>query len=126
MNNSYQLIKKIIADRKYRLVKDDGEFLTIKYQMNSIHIYTNSEDEHFVSLVLTDFASVTEENYLHVLATCHKLNAQMKQVKLYTSTDIIIAACEFCYLKEEDLDFQIQQALSALIAAKVNYRNSDR
>ena len=57
---------------------------------------------------------------------CHKLNEQMKQVKFYTVNDVVIAASEFYYLAEDDLSFQINQAMNSLIAAKVNYKKIEK
>ena len=126
MNKSYELIKKIISEQKYKIVEDDGESFIIRYQMNAIHICPNSEDDTFVSVVLSNFAEVTEENYAEVVMRCHKLNEQMKQVKFYTVKDVIIAASEFYYMEEDDLSFQIKLALNSLIAAKVNYKKLDK
>ena len=126
MNKSYELIKKIITEQKYKLVEEDGESFIIRYQMNVIHICPNSEDDTFVSVVLSNFAEVTEENYAEVVMRCHKLNEQMKQVKFYTVKDVIIAASEFYYMEEDDLSFQIKLALDSLIAAKVNYKKLDK
>ena len=126
MNKSYELVKKIITEQKYKLVEEDGESFIIRYQMNVIHICPNSEDDTFVSVVLSNFAEVTEENYAEVVMRCHKLNEQMKQVKFYTVKDVIIAASEFYYMEEDDLSFQIKMALNSLIAAKVNYKKLDK
>lgn len=126
MNKSYELIKKIISEQKYKIVEDDGESFIIRYQMNAIHICPNSEDDTFVSIVLSNFAEVTEENFAEVVMRCHKLNEQMKQVKFYTVKDVIIAASEFYYMEEDDLSFQIKLALNSLIAAKVNYKKLDK
>ena len=126
MNKSYELVKKIITEQKYKLVEEDGESFIIRYQMNVIHICPNSEDDTFVSVVLFNFAEVTEENYAEVVMRCHKLNEQMKQVKFYTVKDVIIAASEFYYMEEDDLSFQIKLALNSLIAAKVNYKKLDK
>jgi hypothetical protein len=126
MNKSYELIKKIISEQKYKIVEDDGESFIIRYQMNAIHICPNSEDDTFVSVVLSNFAEVTEENFAEVVMRCHKLNEQMKQVKFYTVKDVIIAASEFYYMEEDDLSFQIKLALNSLIAAKVNYKKLDK
>ena len=126
MNKSYELVKKIITEQKYKLVEEDGESFIIRYQMNAIHICPNSEDDTFVSIVLSNFAEVTEENFAEVVMRCHKLNEQMKQVKFYTVKDVIIAASEFYYMEEDDLSFQIKLALSSLIAAKVNYKKLDK
>ena len=102
------------------------KYFIIRYQMNAIHICPNSEDDTFVSIVLSNFAEVTEENFAEVVMRCHKLNEQMKQVKFYTVKDVIIAASEFYYMEEDDLSFQIKLALSSLIAAKVNYKKLDK
>ena len=126
MNKSYELIKKIISEQKYKLVEEDGESFIIRYQMNVIDICPNSEDDTFVSVVLSNFAEVTEENFAEVVMRCHKLNEQMKQVKFYTVKDVIIAASEFYYMEEDDLSFQIKLALNSLIAAKVNYKKLDK
>ena len=126
MNKSYELVKKIITEQKYKLVEEDGESFIIRYQMNVIHICPNSEDDTFVSVVLSNFAEVTEENYAEVVMRCHKLNEQMKQGKFYTVKDVIIAASEFYYMEEDDLSFQIKLALNSLIAAKVNYKKLDK
>lgn len=126
MSVSYELIKKIISEQKYKLVEDDGESFVIRYQMNAIRICPNSEDDTFVSVVLSNFAVVTEENFAEIVMRCHKLNEQMKQVKFYTVNDVVIAAFEFYYLEGGDLSFQIRQALDGLIAAKVNYKKLEQ
>lgn len=126
MNKSYELVKQIIADNKYKVREDDGEHFTILYQLNSIHICPGSENDSFVSVLLPNFADVTEDNFADVMMKCHKLNEQMKQVKFYTINDVIIASSEFYYLGKTDLAFQIKQALNSVIAAKVNYRKLEK
>ena len=54
MSKSYELIKKIISEQKYKLVEDDGESFMIRYQMNAIRICPNSEDDAFVSVILSN------------------------------------------------------------------------
>ena len=122
MNKNYELIKKIIEDGKYKVLEDDGEHITIRYQLNVLHISPSQGDDNFVSVLLPNFADVTEENFAEVVMRCHKLNEQMKQVKLYTINDVIIAASEFFYMEEDDLASQFKMSLSSVIAAKVNYR----
>lgn len=122
MNKNYELIKKIIEDGKYKVLEDDGEHITIRYQLNVLHISPSLGDDNFVSVLLPNFADVTEENFAEVVMRCHKLNEQMKQVKLYTINDVIIAASEFYYMEEDDLAYQLKLSLSSVIAAKVNYR----
>ena len=125
MNRTYNFIKDIVESWKYKVLDDDDEQIVIRYQMNIIHICPNEEDESFVSVLLTGFDEITEENYSDVVMRCHKLNEKMKQVKLYTINDVIIAASEFFYMEKDDLAFQMKLALKNLIAAKVNYQNYD-
>lgn len=125
MNKNYELVKKIVEDGKYKVLEDDGEHIIIHYQYNLIHLSPSSEDDQFVSVVLPNFAEVTQENFAEVLMRCHKLNEQMKQVKLYTVKDVIVAASEFFYKGEEDLAYQFEISLRSVIAAKVNYMKLD-
>ena len=126
MNKNYELIQKVVKDGKYQVLEDDGEHIVIKYQLNSIHICPSSEEDRFVSILLPNFAEVTEENLLEVVMRCHKLNEKMKQVKLYTIDDVLIAGAEFFYMEEKDLAYQVKIALNSVLAAKVNYRKLDR
>ena len=126
MNKNYELIKKIIEDGKYKVLEDDGEHITIRYQLNVLHISPSQGDDNFVSVLLPNFADVTEENFAEVVMRCHKLNEQMKQVKLYTINDVLIASAEFYYMEENDLAYQLKIALNSVVAAKVNYRKLER
>ena len=126
MNKNYEAIKKVLEDGKYKIQEEDGEQITIRYQLKSIHIFPSSDDDQFVSVLLPNFADVTEENYLDVVMRCHKLNEQMKQVKLYTINDVLIASAEFYYMEENDLAYQLKIALNSVVAAKVNYRKLER
>ncbi len=125
MNKTYNLIKEIMESWKYKILEDDGEHIIIRYQMNTIHICTNENDETFVSILLPNFDEVTEDNYPDVINRCHKLNEKMKQIKFYTINGVIIAASEFFYMEKEDLAYQVKLSLSNLIDAKVAYQNYD-
>lgn len=122
MNKTYNLLKEIIQSWKYKVVEEDGEHIIIRYQMNVIHICTNEEDETFVSVLLPNFDDITDENYSEIVMRCHRLNEKLKQVKFYTTNDVIIVSSEFFYMEKEDLEFQMRLALGNLIAAKVSYR----
>ena len=126
MNKNYEMIKKVVEDGKYKVLEDDGEHIIIRYQLNSIHLCPSSDDDRFVSILLPNFADVTEENFADVVMRCHKLNEQMKQVKLYTINDVIIAAAEFYYLGKKDLAYQVKVGLNSVIAAKVSYHKQNK
>lgn len=124
-NKNYELIRKVIEDGKYKVQEDDGEQLVIRYQLNSIQICPSDGDDHFVSIMLSNFVEINEDNYVDIILRCHKLNAQLKQVKLYTMNDTIIAAAEFYYHGKRDLAYQIRIGVKSVIAAKVNYYKLD-
>lgn len=126
MNKNYELLRKVVEDGNYKVLEDDGEHIIIRYQLNSIHLCPSSDDDRFVSILLPNFAEVTEDNYADVVTQCHKLNEQMKQVKLYTVNDVIIAAAEFYYQGKKDLAYQVKIGLCSVIAAKVSYNKQNK
>ena len=126
MNNNYEAIKKVLEEGKYKIQEENGEQITIRYQLNSIHIFPSSDDDQFVSVLLPNFADVTEESYIDAVMRCHKLNEQMKQVKLYTLNGVLIASAEFYYIEENDLAYQLEIALNSVVAAKINYKKLDK
>ena len=126
MNKNYELLKKVVEEGKYKVLEADEEHIIIRYQLNSIHLCPSSDGDRFVSILLPNFAEVTEDNYADVVTQCHKLNEQMKQVKLYTINDVIIAAAEFYYQGKKDLAYQVKIGLSSVIAAKVSYNKQNK
>ena len=126
MNKNYEAIKKVLEDGKYKIQEEDGEQITIRYQLKSIIILPSSDGDQFVSVLLPNFADVTEDSYIDVVMRCHKLNEQMKLVKLYTINDVLIASAEFYYMDENDLAYQLKIALNSVVAAKVKYRKLER
>ncbi len=126
MNKNYKLLKTVVEEGRYKVLEDDGEQIIIRYQLNSIHLYPSSDDDHFVSILLSNFTEVSEDNYADVVMRCHKLNEQLKQVKLYTINGIIIAAAEFYYQGKKDLAYQVKIGLSSVVAAKVSYNRQNK
>lgn len=125
MKKNMELLKKIVEEGKYKVLEEDGEQIVIRYQLNSIHICASADDDHFVSILLPNFADVTEDNFADVVMRCHKLNEKMKQVKLYTVNNVIIAAAEFYYQGKKDLAYQVKMGLNSVIAAKVKYHKQN-
>ena len=121
MSKTYELVRDFVAEKKFKVINDDGENIVINYQMNTIFIF-KIDEENFVSMILPDFAEVNEENYSDVVMNCNRLNEKLQQVKLYTMDSFIVASSEFYYLGKEDLVFQMQMSLDNLVAAKVRYQ----
>ncbi len=123
MKNTYNIVKEIVESWKYKILKDDGDNIIILYQMNVVYICPYNDEIPFVSVLLTDFDELTEENYSEVVMRCNELNERLKQIKFYAIDDGINVTSEFFYMGKEDLKFQLKLALNNLIEAKVIYQN---
>ena len=124
---TFDLAKEFIANQRYQISDEDSldGHIAFRFQMNTIHFWGHSEDEHFFFMTLPNFTEVTEENIAQVKENCHKINSEAKLVKLYVLGDVILAAAEVYYLAEEDFKFQMMNALKHLVAAKVMYNKLD-
>ncbi len=119
--NTFQLAKDFITDQNYRLKEEDDTVITFRYQMNDFQFWVPDKGDNFFSIILSGFADMTDDNYPDVIMRCHKLNQDMKQVKLYTINDNIIIAAELYYDTKENFVFQVKLALTNLINAKIQY-----
>lgn len=125
--STFELAKEFIVSKRYQRLDEDGaeDHIAFRFQMNTIHFWGNSEDEHFFFMTLPNFTDVTEENIAQVKENCHQINKEAKLVKLYVLNDVILAAAEVYYLTEDDFKFQMLNALKHLVAAKVMYKKLD-
>lgn len=122
MNKTHELINGIISDLKYKILEEDENHVAIRYQFHTVHVFPNPKDEDFVTIVLSGFGELTQENLVPMLMCCNKLNEQLKQVKFYITDNTVIATSEFFYKEKEDLAFQIQKSLLSLMAAGARFR----
>lgn len=125
--STFELAKEFIASQRYQMLEEDSSDgrITFCFQMNTIHFWGNSGDEHFFFMTLPNFTDVTEENIAQVKENCHQINKEAKLVKLYVLNDLILAAAEVYYLAENYFKFQMLNALKHLVAAKVMYKKLD-
>lgn len=125
--STFELAKDYILDHRYQIRDEDSVkgHIAFRYQLNVIHFWGNPNDEKFFFMTLPKFADVTEENIAQVKDNCHEVNKQAKLVKMYILNGVILAAAEVYYLQKEDFDFQMQNSLKHLVAAKVMYRQLD-
>lgn len=122
--STFELAKNFIAAQRYQIIEEDPSdgHISFRFQMNTIHIWANFNDEHFFFMTLPNFTDVTPENMAQVKENCHQINKEAKLIKFYILDDVILASAEIYYLAEEDFKFQIMNALRHLVAAKVMYR----
>ena len=123
---SIEFAKEYVSKQGFKLLDDSDEHIAFRYQMNVIHLWGNEEEENFFFMTLPNFTDVTPENMSHVKELCHKINMQMKQVKLYILNDVILAAAELYFMEQEDFYFQMKIALQHLVSAKVMYGKLDK
>lgn len=125
--NAFDLAKDFIRRQSYQILNEDSSdgHIAFRFQMNTIHFWGNTDDEHFFFMTLPNFADVDEKNIAQVKENCHQINKEAKLVKLYVLNDVILAATEIYYLAEDDFKFQMLNALKHLIAAKVMYKKLD-
>lgn len=125
MENITEVIKTYLQDNGYKIQEIDGEIVTVRYQMNYIHICPNGENKQFVSMMLPGLDEVDEENPLPVLLSCMHVVSQQMVAKAYPiGENNVVATYEFFFLGEEDLKFQLEKGFELLMAAKVKYRYS--
>lgn len=122
---SIELAMEYLAANNYRIVSHDDSHIIFRYRMNTLCFWKNDSDEHFFVLMLPRLDEVTGENRRHVSELCMKVNAGIKQVKLYLLDDAVMAAAELYSMAADDFAFQFGRALQNLVAAKVMYRKMD-
>lgn len=123
MNNTHELLKEIIGAFGYQMVENDGESLSVSFQLNTIYLHSHSQDESFVIAILSNYPIVTKDNYNEILAKCNKMNKKLQQVKFYIMNDRVISSVEFHYWKKSDLRFQLKKAMENLVVGKVEFFN---
>lgn len=90
----------------------DGD-IRFLYQMKTIYIMTNDNDEQYVSVLLPQFYEFEEGQETLMLAVCNRMTHEMKMAKVYIDQTFknITASCEFYYANEEALEYTLRKAL---------------
>ena len=118
-----QLTKRYAKEFGFKILTEEANYIVFKYQMNSIHVWSKDDDEHFIMITLPNFDEVTEGRINEIKNRCYIINKEMKQIKLYVMDGIILAAAEIYFMDERDFTFQMERALNNLITAKFMYNN---
>ena len=124
MNKTYQLIQNTIDNLGYKILDDDGETITVFYQLNVIHIIPDEEDGCFATAFVPVDEKVTIENRGEVLEKCNKLTSQVKSMKFCIFEDDVLASSEFYFRNQSEARFQLKTALNQLAAAKALYNHN--
>ena len=124
MNETYKLIQDAITRLGYRVLDDDGEILTVFYQLNVIHICPDEQDGGFVTVFITLGESITHENCVEALEKCNKLNSRIKVMKYSVFEDDVLASSEFFFRNRNEVKFQLTTALNQIAMAKSLYNDT--
>lgn len=121
MNESYKLVKEVIDNLGYKVEEDDGDTITVKFQLCTIHICPGKECDGFINMFLANYEDVTTENQIELLEKCNLLTSKVKQVKFYLYQDVVLISSEFYFQRKSDLKFQLKTALRQLAGARAVY-----
>lgn len=121
MSETYKLVQETIAKLGYKVLEDDGETITVFYQLNVIHIIPDNEDGCFATAFAPVDEKVTIGNRGEVLEKCNKLTSQVKSMKFCIFEDDVLASSEFYFRNQSEAKFQLKTALNQLAAAKALY-----
>ena len=124
MNETYKLIQDTIARLGYKVLDDDGEILTVLYQLNVIHISPDMQDGGFVTVFTPIGETVSHENRVEVLEKCNKLSSKVKVMKYCVYEDEVVATSEFFFRIKAEVKFQLLSALNQIAAASAVYSNT--
>lgn len=124
MSDNYKLIQEIIAKMGYKVLDDDGETITVFFQLNVIHICPDEQDGGFVTVFTTLGETITQESRVEALEKCNRLNSKIKVMKFCIFDDDVLASSEFFFRNKNEVKFQLTNALSQTAMAKSLYNDT--
>lgn len=114
-----EVIKEWLENEEYVIVDCDDTSITVRMQMNNVIIYPERSDQEFCTVMLPNFVEVDEDNLVTSALIANLVNSQQKVVKIYiTSNFTPLATYEFNFMDEEDLIFQVNHGMNAVLCAK--------
>lgn len=121
MTETLKLVKEVVNDLKLKVLGEDEEHIAVRYQLDNFYFAVNRESERFVSVILTDFDEVSDENRMQMTSACNEANQKIQVAKFYIVKHLVLASYEFFYLDKEDMAFHIKESLKVLKIAKVKF-----
>lgn len=121
MTETLKLVKEVVNDLKLKVFGEDEEHIAVRYQLDNFYFAVNRESERFVSVILTDFDEVSDENRMQMSLACNEANQKIQVAKFYIVKHLVLASYEFFYLDKEDMAFHIKESLKVLKIAKVKF-----
>lgn len=120
---SKELVKQALEKWRFPILHETENAIVIRFQMNYVQIGSLQEDSNAIAVTLIGlFTADNEREERLALKTCNELNYRMLQVKLYIDEDNdLVIAYEFFYKTEDDVDFLLNFAFQAVVAAKKRF-----
>ena len=124
MSDIYKLIQGTIDKLGYKVLDEDGETITVFFQLNVIHICPDVQDGGFVTVFTTLGETITQENRVEALEKCNRLNSKIKVMKYSVFEDDVLASSEFFFRNRNEVKFQLTTALNQIAMAKSLYNDT--
>lgn len=108
----------------YKPQEDDDGDLSFIYQMKTIFVLMNNEDEPYLTVMLPHFSEIEEGEETLTLATCNSVTRDLKFGKVYIDQTLknVSAECDFYYTDEESLIQNLERSICVLGIIRPVYR----
>lgn len=123
--NKKELILKTLEKMGHSPEVDNDGDIMLHYQMKTIYVLTDDEEDPYISMMLPQFHEVEEGQETLVLAVCNKMTRELKLAKVYIDQTFknVTASCEFYYANEEALEQNLRKSLQMLGVVSTVFRN---
>lgn len=124
--NKKELILQTLEKMGYNPEIDNDGDIIFRFQMKSVFVLMEGEDEKYVSVMLPQFHEIADGEETLVLAVCNKMTRELKLVKVYVDRTFknVTATCEFFYANEEALEDCLAQSLELLGIVRSLFRKN--
>jgi len=116
------------VDKAFEILRNEGfvpkqeEFgISFKYQMATVLMLDNENDENFFNMVVPYIYEVDEENELDVLRAVNKINNEMKVVKLVVNEGNVWVCFEAEIEPEAVMEELVRFAVPTVCEARVRF-----
>lgn len=120
---SKELVKQTLEKWKFPVLQEGENAIVIRYQMSYVQIGSLQDDSHAIAVTLTGIFKADDEREARLaLKAGNEINFRMMQVKIYLDDDNdLVIASEFFYRDDEDVEYLLNYALQAVVAAKKKF-----
>ena len=105
-------------------IDEDGD-IKVAYQLKTIYVMTNDDDEPYVSVMLPQFHDIEDGKETVALVVCNKMTRELKFAKVFVDQTFkhVTATCEFYYSSKKSLEQNLSRSLELLGVVRTVFRN---